>query len=73
MSDPGLDVAERAITDVAVALGVQVDPLLIAQLAGMVIGVLSGKKWKEAEEAGAARAANITTAEEAEAAAAGRK
>jgi len=73
VSDPSLDVAERAVADVAAALGVKVDALLVAQLAGMVVGVLSGKKWSDAERAGLERASNITSIEAAEAAARARR
>lgn len=73
MTEPSVEVAERAIGDVAYALGVKVDPILIAQLAGLVIGVLSGKKWADAEQAGLERAANITSLEAADALGRGRE
>lgn len=61
-------IAEESIQSVAKTLGVNVDPVLVAKLAGLVVGVLTGNKWAEAEKAGLDRAANITSLEAADAA-----
>ena len=72
MSDAANDLAVKAIGDVAGSLGVKVDPVLVAQLAGFVVGVLSGDKWGDAEKAGLARAQKVTDVTSAEQAAAER-
>lgn len=65
------DVATKSIGNLAEAIGVDVDPVLVAQVAGLVVGLLTGKKWEQAERAGLARAAAIKDLESADAA--GRK
>lgn len=72
MSDPNA-VAVAAVEQVATSLGVKVDPVLVAQVAGMVVGVLSGRKWAEAEAAGLEEAAKITTLDAADKAGRARK
>jgi hypothetical protein len=72
VSEP-LDVAQRAVGEVAHALKIDVDPLLVAQVAGLLLGLLTGSKWAAAEREGAEAAAAITTAAEAEAAARSRR
>lgn len=68
MSDPN-EIAEKAIGDVAGALGVKVDPQMVVQLAGFVIGALGQDKWGDAVIAGMARASKVTDVASAEAAA----
>ncbi len=69
MSD-ALEFAEGAIGDVAEQLGVKVDPKMVAQLAGFVVGAIASQKtWEEAAHAGLARAALVKDVASAEAAA----
>jgi hypothetical protein len=50
------DVAVKAVGDVAKSMNLDVDPVLVARVAGLVIGVLAGNTWAEAEKAGVDRA-----------------
>ncbi len=61
--------AERAVIGISNALGVDLDPATIIGVAGMMVGAVGGAAWKAAHQAGLEAAANITSLEQAEAAA----
>lgn len=68
MSDPQ-QVAETAVASVAQQLGFKVDPQMVAQLAGFIIGAVTQDKWADAVKAGLARAERVKDVASAEAAA----
>lgn len=74
MSDPEqlAEISIRTLSNM-LAPGVEVDPVLVARLAGVVTGALMGNSWEEALRVGEQRAARIKTVADAEAAAAARK
>jgi len=72
VSDPH-DVVAKAVTEVAQSLGIHVDPTLVAQFAGLLVGLLAGRTWADAERAGVERAAKVTSLESADAAGSARR
>ena len=55
-----------------IAPGTQIDPVLVARLAGLLAGAIMGDPWADAERAGVERAARVQTLADAENAARGR-
>lgn len=60
-------VASEAVSKLGATLGIQLDPQLVAFLAGRVVEVVASAAWREAQAAGKAAADAIKTADDAEA------
>lgn len=65
--EQALAVASSAVEVLGAKLGIQLDPQLVAFLAGRVVEIVAGSAWREAQASGKAAAEAIKTADDAEA------